>query len=77
MSTSRRASKRGPQDAKTVEEVLEGVKTYIRGMREEYRYDLEQTTNPMKKQKLLGQIAACKDILMYVKDAKTQYKEAQ
>lgn len=77
MSVSRRAHKGGPQDAKTLEEALEGIAAYVRGMREEYRYDLESTSNSLKKQRLLGQIAACKDIMTYIKDARKQYKEAQ
>lgn len=77
MSISRRSSKGGPRDAKTIEEVLDGFQLYVRGLRDEYRYDLDSTTNALKKQKLLGQIAACKDVLMYVKDARKQYKEAQ
>ena len=76
MSNSRRHHPRGPTEAKNVTEFIDDMQAYMRGLRNEYRHDLSvMVDNEKLTRQLRGQLAVVSNVLLYLRDAKKQYRD--
>lgn len=81
MSTSRRPHPNGPGEEKTALEVLEDLKKYLLGQRQEYSHDAKHMlrtldTYDIQQAQIKGQLATLRITLTWIKDRKKHLEGA-